>query len=167
MTRRMRVIRWSFYAAAMLFALLLQSQLLGRLLIWGVYPMVLPCVAAIIATQEWPANAVVNSLILGAVCDTLFPAPLPCFYVIVCLLAGVLSSLVSRHLIMPGFRCSTVCCIGALLLSGLFGAVVMAFSGASFAATLSIALRESIVSLPFALVLLHPVLRYINRITEP
>lgn len=167
MTRRLFLIRWSFYAAATLLLLILQSQLLGRITIWGICPVIIPCIAAVAATQELPRQAVIFAIVLGAVCDTLFPAVLPCFYVILCVVAAALSALSARHLVMPGFYCSLICCAGALLIGGALSAAVMLYGGAPFSAVLGLLLRETIISLPFALVLIHFAFRYIHCITTP
>lgn len=165
MTRRLILIRWSFYTAATIFLLLLQSQLLGRIVLWGVCPIVIPCIAAVTATREPPRHAVIFALVLGAVCDTLFAAPMPVLYLLTCLMAAVLSVLVARHLIMPGFRCSLVCCVFALLLSSAVGALTMLYGGAAFGTVVGIGLRESLISLPFALLLIHPLYTHIHRRT--
>lgn len=167
MTRRLIAIRWSFLGVTTLLLLLLQSQVLGRITIWGVCPVILPCIAAVAATREPPRHAAIFALILGMVADTLFTAPLVCFYVLVCVLTTGVSVLVARHLIMPGFRCSIVCCLAALLLSGVLSAVLLLHKGAPFNTALGLLVRETIVSLPFALVLIHPAFTYFNRITDP
>ncbi|MBQ9836412.1 MAG: hypothetical protein IJO41_00270 [Oscillospiraceae bacterium] len=167
MTRRLIAIRWSFIGAATLILLLLQSQVLGRISIWGVCPVIVPCMAAVAATREPPQHAVVFALVLGMVADTLFTAPLVCFYVLVCVVVTVLSMLVARHLIMPSFRCSVVCCLMALLLSGMLSAVLLLHKGAPLNTVLGLMMRETVVSLPLALVLIHPAFAYFNRITDP
>lgn len=167
MTRRLTLIRWGLYGAAALFLLLVQSQILGRIGIWGVCPIVIPCIAALWATMEPLPHGLLGSLVLGAVCDTLFTAGIPCFYVLVCLLATILSWLTARHLVMPGLRCSALSCIEALLLSGLFSGLTMLHRGMAANAVFSLLLRESVVSLPFALVLIHPVFSRIHRATTP
>lgn len=167
MTRRLIAIRWSFLTAVTVLVLLLQSQLLGRITIWGVCPVIVPCMAAVAATLEPPKHAAIFALVLGMAADTLFMAPLVCFYVLVCVVVTGISVLVARHLIMPGFRCSLVCCLGALLLSGAFSAIILLHRGAPFDTVLGLLLRETIVSLPFALVLIHPAITHFHRITTP
>lgn len=167
MTRRLVAIRWSFYGAVTLLVLFLQSQLLSRITIWGVNPVIIVCMAAIAATLEPPRHAAVFALLLGAVADTLFTAPIPCFYVLVCVVTAGLSVLVARHLILPGIRCAAVCCAGALLLGGAVFAAMMVHRGAPFAAALGLLLREAIVSLPFALVIIYPAFRHVHNITTP
>ncbi|MBQ2781788.1 MAG: hypothetical protein IJE94_01165 [Oscillospiraceae bacterium] len=167
MTRRLIAIRWSFFTAATLLVLFFQSQLLSRITIWGVSPVIIVCMAAIAATLEPPRHAAVFALLLGAVADTLFPAPVACFYVLVCTVVAGLSVLVARHLVVPGIRCALVCCFGALLLGSAVCAVVMLHRGAPLSAVLSLGLRETIVSLPFALVLIYPAFAHIHTITTP
>lgn len=167
MTRRLIAIRWSFLSVTTLLLLLLQSQLLGRISIWGVCPVIVPCIAAVAATREPPRHATIFALILGMVADTLFIAPMVCFYVFVCAVVTGLSVMVARHLIMPGIRCSIVCCIGALILSGVLSAVLMLHRGAPLDTALGLLVREVIVSLPFSLVLIHPPFSHFHRITDP
>ncbi len=167
MTRRLIAIRWSFLGVTTLLLLLLQSQVLGRISIWGVCPVIVPCIAAVAATREPPRHATVFALVLGMVADTLFTAPLVCFYVLVCVLTTGVSVLVARHLVMPGLRCAVVCCLGGLLLSGVLSAVLLLHKGAPFNTVLGLLVRETIVSLPFALVLIYPAFTYFNRITDP
>ena len=167
MTRRLTIIRWFFYGVVTLLALLLQSQLLPRITLWGVCPIVIPCIAAIAGTQEHAPHAAIFAIVLGAVCDTLFAAGIPCFFVVVCLLSVLLAHLISRHLVLPGFRCSLASCAAALLLSGAVSGAVSLWNGAQFGTVAYLILRETIVSLPFALLLAHPALRYVNRITTP
>lgn len=167
MTRRLIAIRWSFIGVAALLLLLLQSQVLGRINIWGVCPVIVPCMAAVAATREPPRHAALFALVLGMIADTLFVAPLFCFYVVVCLAGTGLSVLIARHAIMPGFRCSVVCCLVALLLSGLLSVVLLLHKGAPLDTVLGLLMRETIVSLPFALVLIHPVFTHFHRITDP
>ncbi len=167
MTRRLLTIRWSFYGMTTLLVLLLQSQVLGRISVWGVTPLVLPCLAAVAATREPRTHAIIYAIVLGAVSDTLFVAALPCFYVLVCVVAAALSALAARRVVMPGFLCSVLCCTGALLLSGLLSAAVMLHGGAPAGAVTGLLLRETLISLPFALVLIHPVFSRIHRVTTP
>ena len=167
MTRRLIAIRWSFLGATALLLLLLQSQLLGRISIWGVCPVIVPCIAAVAAMREPPRHGAIFALVLGMVADTLFTAPLVCFYVVVCVAATGLSVLVARHLIMPGVRCAVVCCLIALLLSGLISVVLLLHKGAPADTALGLMVRETIVSLPFALLLIYPAFTYFNRITDP
>lgn len=167
MARRLVVIRWSFFSAATLLILFLQSQLLSRITIWGVSPVVIVCMAAIAATLEPPRHGALFALLLGMVADTLFAAPIVCFYVLLCVAVTGLSVLVARHLIVPGIRCSLVCCLGALVLSGAVCVIVMLHRGAPLNAALSLMLREAIVSLPFAFVLIHPAFTFIHNISTP
>ena len=167
MTRRLIAIRWSFLSVTTLLLLLLQSQLLGRISVWGVCPVIVPCIAAVAATLEPPRHAAIFALVLGVVADTLFAAPMVCFYVLICTMITGLSVMAARHLIMPGFRCSALCCLGALLLSGVLSAVLLLHRGAPFNTVMGVLVRETVVSLPFALVLIHPAFTYFHRITDP
>ncbi|MBR5571918.1 MAG: hypothetical protein IKV99_04695 [Oscillospiraceae bacterium] len=167
MTRRLLTIRWSFYGATTLLILLLQSQVLGRISLWGVCPVVVACLAAVAATREPTVHAVIYAIVLGAVCDTLFVAALPCFYVLLCVIAAALSGVVSRRAVMPGILCSALCCAATLLISGVLSGLVMIYGDAPVNAVVGLLLREVLVSLPFALVMIHPVFSRIHQITTP
>lgn len=167
MTRRLLTIRWSFYGMATAVILLLQAQVLGRISIWGVCPVIFGCLAAVAATREPMTHAVIYAIVLGAVCDMLFVAALPCFYTLLCVIAAVLSTLVARRLVAAGLLCSLLCCVGALLLSGLLNGLPMIHGGAPVGVALGLLLREMLISLPFALVLIHPVFSRIHRATAP
>lgn len=167
MTRRLLAIRWSFYSMTTVLILLLQSQVLSRISIWNVCPIVLACLSAVVATREPMTHAVIYAIILGAVSDTLFVAALPCFYVLLCVASAVFSCLVARRGVMPGLLCSALCCAGTLLLSGALCGITMIHRGAPMGAVTSLLLRETLISLPFAVVLTHPVLSRIHRITTP
>ncbi len=167
MTRRLLTVRWSFYGMTTLLILLLQSQVLGRIAIWGVCPVVIACLAAVAATREPMAHAVIYAIVLGAVSDTLFVAALPCFYVLLCVISAALSGVVSRRAVMPGFLCSVLCCAATLLISGMLSGLVMLHGNAPVGAVAGLLLREMLISLPFSLVMIHPVFSRIHRITTP
>ena len=167
MTRRLLTIRWSFYGMTTVLILLLQSQVLGRISIWGVCPIVLGCLPAVSATREPAPHAVIYAIVLGAVCDTLFVAALPCFYTLLCVVAAVLSGIVARRVVAAGFLCSLLCCVVTLLLSGIFSSLPMIHGGAPVGVAFGLLLREMLISLPFALVLIHPVFSRIHRVTTP
>ena len=167
MTRRLLTIRWSFYGMTTLLVLLLQSQVLGRISVWGVCPVVIGCLAAVAATREPITHAVIYAIVLGAVSDTLFVAALPCFYVLLCAVSAVVASVISRRVVMPGFLCSVLCCVAALLFSGALNGIAMAHGGAPAGVVVALLLREMLVSLPFALVLIHPLFSRIHRVTTP
>ena len=167
MTRRLLTIRWSFYGMTTLLILLLQSQVLGRIFIWGVCPVVLVCLSAVAATREPVPHAVIYAIALGAISDTLFVAALPCFYVLLCSASAVLSGLVARRSVIPGWLCSAICCGGTLLLSGVISGLKICHGGAPVGVVTGLVLRETLVSLPFALLLIHPVFSRIHKITTP
>jgi hypothetical protein len=167
MTRRLLAIRWSFYGVTTLLILLLQSQVLGRISIWGVCPVVIVCLAAVAATREPMAHAVIYAIVLGAVSDTLFVAALPCFYVLLCVVSAALAGVVSRRAVVPGILCSVLCCAVALSVSGALSALTMIYGHAPVGAAVGLLLREVLVSLPFSLVMIHPVFSYIHRVTTP
>lgn len=167
MTRRLLTIRWSFYGMSTLLILLLQSQVLGRISIWGICPVVIVCLSAVTATREPLSHAVIFALVLGAISDTLFVAVLPCFYVLICTISAAASGIISRRGVMPGILCSVLCCTAALLLSGVLNGLMVIHGGAPVNVVIGLLLREVLISLPFALLLIHPLFSRIHRVTTP
>ena len=165
MTRRLLTIRWSFYALTTLLVLLLQSQVLGRISVWGVCPVVIACLSAVAATREPMVHAVIYAIVLGAVSDTLFVAALPCFYVLLCVASAAMAGVISRRGVMPGFLCSVLCCAGTLLLSGVLSGAAALHNGAPAGFVAWLMLREMLISLPFALLLIHPLFSRIHQVT--
>lgn len=163
MTRRMITIKWAVYGLWTLLLLLLQQLVLPGLRLGGVHPFLLPALAAIAASFEGRHQGPVYALVLGLVCDTLFPGAFPCFYAITLTLCAAASDLAARHVIMPGPVCSLLVSSGALVLTDLLNAIAFAYRcGTPFSSSLWLMLRELVITVPAAM-LVHLVFSRVHR----
>lgn len=163
MTRRVLTFKWLFYSLWSLVFLLGQQLLLPLLVIDGVHPFILPAMAAIAASFEGRWEGPVYALVLGLVCDALFPGAFPCFYAISLTISAALARLTARHLIMPGPVCSLVVSAGALLITDLLNIIAFTYStGTPLSASLWLTIRELLLSLPVAMAV-HLVFSRLHR----
>ena len=148
--------------AALLFVFF-QSLLLNRLSFWGIHPFLLPSLVAVAAAFESRRESFVFALILGTLCDLAMPGVIPCFYALVFPFCAVVSSIISRRLIVPGFVCSMVCCGISTGFCSLFYALLFAFSHTlTMVDALFLAARELLVTIP-CYFLVHFLFRAIHR----
>lgn len=163
MTRQMITIKWSVYALWTLAFLLLQQVLLPGIRLGGVHPFVLPALAAIAASFEGRRQGPIYALVLGLVCDTLFPGAFPCFYAVTLTISAVAADLAARHIIMPGPVCSLLVSSGALVLTDILNALAFAYGYSTpLSSSLWLLLRELIVTVPVAM-LVHLVFSRVHR----
>lgn len=161
--RRRIFFRWLFYGTASVGFALLQSLLLNRLSLWGVHPFLLPALIAVAAAFEARRESFVFALVLGSFCDLAMPGVIPCFYVLAFTCCALVSSLVSRRLIVPGFICSMVCCGTSTVFCGLLYALLFSFFHALTAVdALFLVARELLLSIPCFL-FIHFVFQAIYR----
>lgn len=152
LARNETIFKWLLYAAAALLCLTVQGALLQRVTVWGVIPFLCPLLAAIPATRESPVAGTVFALAVGVVCDSLLPAPIPCFYTMVFPLAGLFSSLLSQGLLRPGLLCSLLAAAIAFALTDGFACFVLWSRGkAAWEAGAFLALREFCVTSPLVI----------------
>ena len=162
------IFRWSVYAAAALLCCLVQGLLLQRLRIWGVMPFLYPALAAMVSVWEDALpGGTVFALCLGAVCDLALPGPLPCFYTIAFPLAAMLAGLLTRAWLSSNLLSALTASALGFLVTDLFHAAVLALRGqGAFAAAMTLAGREFLVTLPL-LPFLALLLRFLHRKTHP
>ena len=150
--RNALIFRWTVYAAAALLCVFAQTAVLQRVHIWGVIPFLYPAVAAIPATFEGPVPGTAFALAVGVLCDTLLPAPIPCFYTLIFPVAGLCAALLTQSILPAGVSSSLASTAIAFLLTGLFGCLLLWFRGKTDWETgMLVALRECLVTLPFTL----------------
>ncbi|MEG1918072.1 MAG: hypothetical protein RR092_05390 [Oscillospiraceae bacterium] len=150
--RNETLFKWLAYAAATLLCALVQTALLGRLSLWGVFPFVYPLLAAIFAMLEGPQNGMLYGIFLGVCCDLTIPAPIPCFYTLLLPVVGLVAALMGKGLLSAGFFCGLAVSAVAFVLEGGFYMLLLVLGGQSpFPAAPWLTLRELCVSLPFAL----------------
>lgn len=163
MTRRLITIKWVLYSLWTLLFLLGQQLVLPYIRIWGVHPFILPALAAIAASFERRREGPIFGLVLGLLCDQLFPGAFPCFYAVTLLLSAVAAGLAARRIIMPGAVCSLLVSAAALTLTDLLNAVAFSYTyGMPFGASLWLMVRELLISLPAAM-LIHPAFSHVHR----
>lgn len=104
-------LKWTFYALAAAALFFLRRLLLGSMTFFGVIPFLPPVILAVMASFELPRSAVIASIVFGALCDLVLPAPFACLYTIAFTLAALLISTVVSNLLQQGFavRCSRPC----------------------------------------------------------
>ena len=146
-------IKWALYGLATAALLALQG-VLQEVRILGVLPYLYPVLAAVLAMYEGPFPGAVYGLVLGLVCDATIPGPIPCLHVLVFPLVGLGAGLIARHWLPAGFPCSLVVSAAAFLLTDAFRCLLLRFTGGMGGAAVSVALRETVVSLLFTPVVL-------------
>lgn len=152
LARNETIFKWALYAAAAFLCFLVQGALLQRITIWGVIPFIYPMIAAVTAAYEGSTAGTVFALALGVVCDSLIPAPIPCFYTLIFPAAGLCAALISQSLIKAGYLCSLVAGAAAFALTGAFHCLILWAQGQSVWPTGPyLAVRELLVSLPLAI----------------
>lgn len=162
-TTRDTALKWTAYTVAILLLGFLHQLTTARLTFFGVSAFLPPLVLAVICSMEPRAEVCVFALTFGVLCDLALVAPLPCLYTVSFVAAALLTSFLAQSLIQPGFLCSLVTSAVAFALVDLLVAVYfLVTQRATFAALLSRAARELLVSLPLLLIC-HPTLSYLHR----
>lgn len=163
MTRRDFFLKWLFYSCLTLLLIAVQHLLLNHLEVQGIHPFILPLLAVMPAIWESRQESLFFAVALGLLCDLTADAPIPIFYTLVFLAAALLTSLIARRLIMPGFLCAFLCGALAMFLNDLFYLLLLTFSqGSSAAAALLLMGQEFLLSIPLA-PLISPFYRKIYR----
>ena len=72
MTRHDFMVKWTFFAAALLPVWILESYVFARVPLFGVKPMLLPLAVVAVATLEGPASGGAFGLAVGILCDALY-----------------------------------------------------------------------------------------------
>ena len=160
--RRRTLFRWIFYAGAALLLALLQGTVLNRLVFWGTHPFLLPSLAAVAAAFETRREGFIFGAVLGLFSDLMVPGPIPCFYLLALSFTALLSSLISRRLVMPGLVCSLLCSAAGNLLTGLLYALCFLYSHPLPLSTLGLMMaKELLLTLPFYF-LVHWLYRWVH-----
>lgn len=147
MTKQDWTIKWSVYGIALLFVFILQTMLLNRFPVFGVYPMLIPMAVAVVACFEGSVGGAGFGIAAGLLCDAAF-YDTNGFYTAVYLLCGLASGLVAEFLLSPGFLSCTLCSLGALAGMGLIrGVYYVAIEKAPVHSVLAVAGPEILCSL--------------------
>ena len=144
MTRRDYAVKWLFYSLATLLFVVVQDVLLNPISLWGIHPVLLPMIPALAVMWE-SSEGVVFSLVFGLLCDLTAKGPIPCFYTLAFLVICLVTMLIVRHLIVPGFFCAIVISALAIVLCDLLQILCLSYSaGISLPAALMLTAKELI-----------------------
>jgi len=148
MSRRDLTYKWAMYGGAVLAVVLVQSLVLNYIRVLSVHPFLLPMLVGIIAAYEGTQGGYTFGLIFGVLCDITIQAPVPCFFTLDFVVIALITSLIAKNLIAPGFLCTLVVSAVSLLLTQLFYTVIYTYrSIASSMGVLNLMGREMLVSM--------------------
>ena len=151
-TQREKALKWSVTFLCALMLAFLHSLTFSRLSLWGVAPFLPPIIIAAVCSIENDLGSIIFSLIFGILCDLSLGGLFPCLYTVSFFLCALLILILGHSVLQPGFFCALISAVVAFFLPALFSAVVLLSAGnASFAACVSLFLRELLVSLPLLL----------------
>ena len=157
--------RWILYAAATLLVVILQSLILNHISIWGVHPFLPPVLVAITTSLEGRGQAIGYAGVFGLLCDLSMQAPIPCFYTLTFVLITLVTSLIAKKIIMPGFFCSIIVASVGIFVVDLLDTACLAYgNGVTFSSGMNLAGREILISL-ILVPLVHLLLLKIHRKT--
>ena len=146
-----RAIRAALWCALYLIVTVLaQNTILARVRLWGVYTMIVPAVVIAVAMFHGPVWGAVFGLFAGFLCDMGYPETAVLFLTLLPLI-GFGAGMVAEYLVnrtLMAFLC--LCLLGFVLTGFVQMSRLWIFHGAAFWPLLGTALRQSIVSLPFA-----------------
>jgi len=129
---------------------LLQNTLFARVRLWGVHPMFVPAAVIAAAMFHGPVWGTLLGLFAGFLCDMGYPEANVLFLTLMPVI-GFFSGMAADYLVNRTLTAFLCLCLLAFLLTG--GAQMLrlwVFHEAAFLPLLSTALRQTIVSLPFA-----------------
>ena len=130
--------------------LLVQNTLFAKLRLWGVYACILPALMVAVGMFRGPVWAGVFGIFAGFFADMGYPETVVLFLLLLPVL-GYVSGMLSEHLMHRGLMDYLVLCLLAMLLTAfaqLFRLWV--FHGAPLGALVVTGLKQTAVSLPFA-----------------
>ena len=153
--------RWLFYALAVAVLMAVQALVLNGLRVWGVHPFLPPVLVGAVSAWEDRQESLCAAAVFGLLCDLLTPAVIPCFYTLSFAAAALLTGLIAKRLMMPGFLCSAVSALLALLLNSILYALFLSYGHTvPFSAAALLTVKELLLSLPLILpvyLLLRPI----------
>ena len=162
MAKREVWFKWTAYALCAAALLFLRTLIPGSLTLWGVLPFLPPILLVCVASLEEMRSAAIFGMVFGIFCDLTLSAPFPCLYT----LAFPLSALLTAHLSATVFQNRLLRVLFgtaiAFFITDLFCMLALALScGAALLPMLSLAARETAVSLP--LLAVYPLFVLIHR----
>lgn len=109
MGRRDFVFKWLFYALTALGFVLVQVFGLVHIRIWGVHPFLFPVLVSTVAALESAHESAVFALATGAVLDVTMPGVIPCFYTVAFMVVFLLARVLSANVLSQPFFCCMLC----------------------------------------------------------
>ena len=108
MSRRDTIWKWVFYTAGFFLLLLLQGLALDHISLLHVHPYLPPVMVAVLAMFEGAYGGMGVALAMGLLFDLTQPGLIPCFHILVFLLAALAAAAVANYLITPGLLCAVL-----------------------------------------------------------
>lgn len=144
MTQRDYALKWLFYSLATLLLVVLQDVILDHIQLWGVHPFLLPLIPAL--AVMWEGNeGVIFSLVFGLLTDLTTKGPIPCFYTLAFFVICFVTTLIIKHLIVPGFFCAIVISALSIVLCDLLQILFLSYNvGISLTPALLLTAKELI-----------------------
>lgn len=137
-------------ALYLIVTVLLQNTLFARARIWGVYPMFVPAVVIAVAMFHGSVWGAVLGIFAGFLCDMGYPEANVLFLTLLPVI-GFFSGMAADYLVNRTLIAFLCLCVLGFLLTGLAQMLrLWVFHDAAFLPLLVMALRQTIVSLPFA-----------------
>ena len=138
-------------ALYLIVTILAQNTIFARVRLWGLHPLIVPAVVMAVAVFHGSVWGAVFGLFAGFLCDMGYPET-NVLVLTVLPVIGFLSGMGAEYLFnrtLPAFLCL---CILGLLLTGFAQMFrLWIFHGAAFGPLFGAALRQTVVSLPFAI----------------
>ena len=149
MQRRDYIIKWLLYVLVALLFVLVQVFVLVRIRVWGVHPFVFPAMVAILAALESPHESAIFALAAGAVLDVTMPGVIPCFYTVAFLVVFLLARVLSAKVLSQPFFCCMLCGVLSIVCTDLLQMLFLN-SSVSFSVRAALLLmgKELLLTLP-------------------
>ena len=162
MAKREVLFKWIAYALCAAVLLFLRTLMLGTLTFWGVLPFLPPILLTCVTSLEEMRSAAIFGTVFGVFCDLMLSAPFPCLYTLAFTLSALLTAYLSATVFQNYFLRALSGTLLTFLITDLLCMLAHAFSGgAAFLPMLSLAARETAVSLP--LLAVYPIFFLIRR----
>ena len=145
MGRRDFVFKWLFYALTALGFVLVQVFGLVHIRIWGVHPFLFPVLVSTVAAHE----SAVFALATGAVLDLTMSGVIPCFYTVAFLVVFLLARVLSAKVLSQPFFCCMLCGVLSIVCTDLLQMLFLN-SSVSFSVRAALLLmgKELLLTLP-------------------
>lgn len=168
MNRQHHFLKWFIYILALLPVWFLETAVLRRIPMFGVFPVLLPLTAIAVAVLEGSTAGAWFGLAAGVLCDVMYYGTGGSMTIGLAL-AGAAAGLVTQYALRQNFWGFLLCSAGALAALDFFRVLRRLFAGmAPLAPLLRVAVPEvlwSLVFTPFIYLLFRSVHRRVGRTT--